>query len=92
MRRFKFIWTDSAKMAVPTNRIVETIYVLSKVQRGGFSISVDMFLDALFLQATEERFRHSIVPTIPSPAHARFKMIRLAVTPLGITPVLSSLI
>jgi len=30
MRHFKFIWTDSAKIAVPTNRIVEAIYVLSK--------------------------------------------------------------
>jgi len=92
MRHFEFIWTDSAKIAVPTNRIVEAIYVLGKVQRGGFSISVDMFLDALFLQATEEGFRHSIVPAISSPAHARFKMIRLAVTPPGITSVLSSLI
>jgi hypothetical protein len=66
-------------------RIVEAINVLSKIQRGGFSIGVDMFLDALFVQATEEGFRHSIVPTVSSPAHARFKMIRHSVTPPGIT-------
>jgi hypothetical protein len=53
---------------------------------------MDMLLDALLLQAAKEGFRHSIVPAVASPTHARFKSMGLAESAPGIAAILRPLI
>ena len=50
---------------------------------GQFSVFVYPLLDALFLQAAEDRLRNGVVPAIASPARARFEPVGSAeVTPI----------
>ena len=52
----KLIQADAAKMAVTTGSIVKGFDVVSDVRVRKIAVLVDMFLDPLLLQASEERF------------------------------------
>jgi hypothetical protein len=85
---FKPVRTDTTKITVPAYGIVEVIDIFRQIEHGAISVSVDALFDTLLLQAAEEGFSNSIIPTVSSPAHARLKMISLVEAPLGITAVL----
>lgn len=59
MRRFELIGTDTAQVTVATLRIVEAVDVVRYVEKSRLSISIDAFLDSLFLQAAEERLGYA---------------------------------
>ena len=64
--------------------IVERIDVVGHVAHGKLSGPVDVFLDALFLQAAKERLGHGIVPAVPLPTHARLESMGPAEAPPAI--------
>jgi len=74
----KLIRADAAEMAVTTGAIVKGFDVVSDVLVRNIAILVDVLLDPFLLQASEEGFGDGIVPAVPSAAHARFEMVRLA--------------
>lgn len=41
MRRFKLVRADTAKIAMPSYSIVETIDLFGQIMRGGFPDSID---------------------------------------------------
>ena len=67
---FKVVRTDSTEVTVTTFRIVERIDVFGNITDRERATLVDVFFDALLLQATEERFCYRIVPAIAFAAHA----------------------
>ena len=79
-------------MTVPTGSIVEHFNVIVDLRLGDITGLVDSLLDPLFLQAAKERFGHCVIPAIPMPAHAGFKMMLAAEAPPGVTTKLRSLI
>ena len=84
--------TDAAEMAVAACRIVEAVDVVSNVRDGQLPVLVDLFLDALFLQAAEERLGDSVVPAVAFAAHAGFQVIGAAESPPCVAAVLGALI
>src|SRR5882672_5630863 len=72
--------------------IVERFDVLRDVSLCDLSVPVDSLLDALLLQAAEERFRNGIVPAVASTAHARLQVIGSTEAPPVITAVLTTLV
>src|SRR5450830_36855 len=92
MYGFKFVRTDTAKITVSSYFIVEIINVFGQVKRSGFAVGVNTFLDALLLQTAKEGLSYCVIPTVRSPAHARFYMIGLAKAAPGIAAILRSLV
>ena len=79
-------------MAVSTGAIVEHLNVIVDLGFGDITVLVDSLLDPLFLQAAKERFGHCVIPAIPTPAHAGFKMMLAAEAPPGVANILRTLI
>ena len=79
-------------MAVSTGAIVEHLNIIVDLGIGDITGLVDSLLDPLFLQAAKGRFGHRVIPAIPTPAHAGFKMMLAAEAPPGVTAKLRSLI
>ena len=79
-------------MAVSTGSIVEHLDVIVDLGIGGITGLVDSLLDPLFLQAAKEGFGHRVIPAIPTPAHAGFKMMLAAKAPPGVANILRTLI
>ena len=79
-------------MTVPTGSIVEHFNVIVDLRLGDITGLVDSLLDPLFLQAAKERFGHCVIPAVPTPAHAGFKMMLAAEAPPGVATKLRALI
>ena len=92
MCRFELDGTNATKVAVPTDRIVEAFYVLGYVQGSRLAVRVDALLDALLLQASEERLGNCVIPAVRPPAHAWLKMVDLAEASPRVASILRSLI
>jgi hypothetical protein len=65
-------------MAMSTDSIVEHLDVVEDICSGEISCLVDSFFDAHLFQATKERFRDSIVPTVAASAHTRLEVVCFA--------------
>lgn len=74
---FKRLRTDTAQMAVPTSAMIEQFDVIRDLGSGHLTSCIDALLDPLLFQATKERFGHCVIPAVATPAHTRFKMMRL---------------
>gem|GEM_PF-2901560 len=92
MCRFELDGANATEVAVSTDRIVEAFDVLGYVQGRRSAVRVDVLLDALLLQASEEGLGDCVVPAVRPPAHAGLKMVGLAEAPPCIAPILRSLI
>ena len=79
-------------MATPPSSIVEGIDVLRDVCDRELAVLVDMLLDPLLLQATEEGLGDRIVPAVALSAHAGLEMIRPTEATPGIGAELGALI
>ena len=77
---------------MPAYTIVERLDVVGNVFNGKLPSFVNVFLDSLLLQATEEGFRHSVVPAVAFAAHARLEMVCLAEPPPSVATKLRALI
>ena len=92
MCRFELDGTNATEVAVPTDRIVEAFDVLGYVQGSRLAVRVDALLDALLLQASEERLGNCVIPAVRPPAHAWLKMVGLAEASPRVASILRSLI
>jgi hypothetical protein len=79
-------------MIVAPRSIVEGIDVIRHVGDRQVPVSVDLFLDPLFLQAAEKGFGDGIVPAVGFPAHTRREAIRAAESPPRVAAILRALI
>ena len=70
----EFLWADSAQVRVPTCSIVEGFDIVGNVFGRERACLVDMLLDALLLQASEEGLRDSVDAPMSS-LHARIRQI-----------------
>ena len=77
---------------MPTRSIVERIDIVWNVSNRELAILANLFLDALFLQAAEERLGNSVVPTVASTTHAGFQPVRSAESSPVVTALLRALI
>ena len=89
--RHKLLGANAAKVDVPTFAIVECIDAVDDVRQRDVTAWIDSLLDALLLQAAEERLDHGIVPAVALAAHARFEVIGAAEAPLSIAAELHTL-
>jgi hypothetical protein len=83
----KLIRPDAAKMAVTTGSTVKGLDVVSDVLVRKIAVLADVPLDPFLLQASKERLGDYVVRAVPSAAHARFEMVRLAKALPGIASV-----
>lgn len=62
-------------MTVAPGPVVKHLNVIEDICPGQIPGFIDAFSDAFFFQRTEERFGHSIIPAVATPAHARGQVI-----------------
>ena len=79
-------------MTVSTRSIIEHLDVIEDLGAGNVARCIDPFFDPFFLQAAEEGFRHRVIPTVPTPAHAGLEMVLAAEAQPGVAAILRSLI
>ncbi len=72
--------------------IVEGFDVVGHIGACEVSVLVDLLLDALFLEAAEERLGDGVVPAISLSAHAGFQVMGAAETTPGVATKLSALV
>ena len=92
MRCLELVRANATKVAMSTNWIVEAFDVLGYVQGSRLAVRVDALLDALLLQASEERLGNCVIPAVRPPAHAWLKMVGLAEASPRVASILRSLI
>jgi hypothetical protein len=68
--------------------IVEHFYVIEDIGTSLIPGSVDLFSYPFLFWATEKRFGNCIIPTVTSPTHAWFEVMRDTETVPGVTTVL----
>ena len=90
--RFELLGTEATEMTVTARSIVEGIDVVGQGSDRQLSVLVELFLDALFLQAAEERLGDGIIPAVAFAAHTRLEVIRAAESPPCVAAVLGALI
>ncbi len=73
--RFELLRTQTAQMTVAAGSIVEGIDLGGDVGDRQVSVLVDLLLDPLFLQTTEEGLGDGVVPAVALPAHTRLEVI-----------------
>ena len=54
VRRLELLRAEAAQIAVTTRPIVEDLDVVGQIRDGQLAVPVDLLLDPLFLQTTEE--------------------------------------
>jgi len=79
-------------MTVSTGAIIEGLDVLVDLGRGDLPGPVDAFPNPLLLQAAKKGFGHRIIPTVATPTHAGFQVMRPAEAPPRIAAKLGTLI
>ncbi len=79
-------------MTVLTGTIIEALDVVVDLSRGKCPACVDALLDPLLLQTAKEGFGHCVVPTVATPTHAGFQVVRPAKAPPCIAATLRPLI
>lgn len=55
--------------------IIKDFDVIEDISSGNIACIVETFLDALFLQATKERFGNGIDPAVTASTHAGFELV-----------------
>ena len=55
--------------------IVKHFDVIKDISSGQIACFVDTFSYSFFLQATKKRLGYRIIPTVSTPAHARFELV-----------------
>ena len=88
----KFVRADSSNVLMPPRSIVERIDIVWNVSNRELAILANLFLDALFLQAAEERLGNSVVPTVASTTHTGFELVRSAEPSPVVAAVLRALV
>ncbi len=78
-------------MTVAPGPVVEHFNVIEDIRPGQISSFIDAFSDTLFFQRTEERFGYGIIPTVTTPAHARYQVVGPAEALPVIAAVLAAL-
>ncbi len=92
MRCLELVRANATKVAVSTDWIVEAFDVVGYIQGSGLAVRVNALLDALLLQASEERLGNCVIPAVRPPAHAWLKMVGLAEASPRVASILRSLI
>lgn len=72
--------------------IIEHVNIIENTRPSQISSFIDAFSDTLFFQRTEERFGYGIIPTVTTPAHARYQVVGPAEALPVIAAVLAALI
>lgn len=79
-------------MPVRSRPIVERLDVVGNVSGCQIPVLVDQLLDALLLEAAEERPGNGIVPTVPSSTHAGLEPIGAAEAAPFVAAILTPLV
>jgi hypothetical protein len=72
---FELFWTNTTNMTVPARSIVEDVDVIRNIFLCKSATFVDVLLDTLLFQTSEEGFGDGVVPAVALAAHARFEMV-----------------
>jgi hypothetical protein len=64
MGRFELLRTRAAEMGMPAGSIAKGIDVLGHVRDRELAVLVDLLLEALLLEAAEERLGDGVVPAV----------------------------
>jgi hypothetical protein len=88
----ELIGAELIEVLVTPNSIVETLDVIKDVLLGLSPCLVNPLLDFFTLQVTEERFGHSVIPTVAPTTHAWTQSVVFAPTVELIAAKLAALI